>query len=115
MSDEQRANINNAREGFAQTFRKAGVRAKTDLRDGYTLGYKFNDWEQRGTPLRLEIGPNDLAKKQTLAVRRDTGVKNPVPFSNIGSSISSILDRPSRHVRRREKDILGTTGPFYYQ
>jgi prolyl-tRNA synthetase len=46
-SDEQRAGINDACEELAETLRKAGVRAKADLREGYTPGYKFNDWEQK--------------------------------------------------------------------
>ncbi|KAH6891930.1 hypothetical protein BKA70DRAFT_1440882 [Coprinopsis sp. MPI-PUGE-AT-0042] len=91
-SDEQRTNINNACEELAQTLGKAGLRAKADLRDGSTPGYKFNNWEQKGVLLRLEIGPSDLAKKQTLTVRRDTGANHPVPLYYIGSSISSILD-----------------------
>ncbi|KAH6909677.1 hypothetical protein BKA70DRAFT_1426095 [Coprinopsis sp. MPI-PUGE-AT-0042] len=91
-SDEQRANINNACEELAQTLRKAGVKAKADLRDGYPLGYKYSDWEQKSVPFRLEIGPDDLAKKQTLTVRRNTSAKNLVPLGNIGFSISSILE-----------------------
>ncbi|KAG5219842.1 prolyl-tRNA synthetase [Salix suchowensis] len=50
------------------SIQKSGIRVKADLREGYTPGYKFNDWEQKGVPLRLEIGPNDLAKEQTLTV-----------------------------------------------
>lgn len=46
-TDEQRANINTACEDLAKTLKKAGIRAKADLRDGYTPGYKFNDWEQK--------------------------------------------------------------------
>jgi prolyl-tRNA synthetase len=45
--DEQRANINGACEELAKTLKKAGIRAKADLREGYTPGYKFNDWEQK--------------------------------------------------------------------
>ncbi|KAH6909661.1 anticodon-binding protein [Coprinopsis sp. MPI-PUGE-AT-0042] len=91
-SNEQRANINNACEELAQTLRKAVVRAQADLRDGYTPGYEFNDWEQKGVPLHLEIRLDYLAKKRALTVRRDTGVKNPAPLDNIGSTISSILE-----------------------
>ncbi|KAG6816433.1 hypothetical protein H0H87_006095 [Tephrocybe sp. NHM501043] len=90
-SDEQRAQINTACEELAKTLKKSGVRAKADLRDGYTPGYKFNDWEQKGVPIRLEIGPNDLAKEQTLSVRRDTGTKAPVALKDIGTTISELL------------------------
>ncbi|KAH9477823.1 Putative proline--tRNA ligase C19C7.06 [Psilocybe cubensis] len=90
-TDEQRANINTSCEDLAKRLKKAGIRAKADLRDGYTPGYKFNDWEQKGVPLRLEIGPNDLAKQQTLTVRRDTGAKNPIPLADLENSVSAIL------------------------
>ncbi|KAF9457548.1 hypothetical protein BDZ94DRAFT_1175283 [Collybia nuda] len=90
-TDESRGQINDACDALATTLKKAGIRAKADLRDGYTPGYKFNDWEQKGVPLRLEIGPNDIAKQQTLTVRRDNGVKNPVSITDIGNTISNLL------------------------
>ncbi|KAJ7173847.1 hypothetical protein C8R46DRAFT_1175094 [Mycena filopes] len=90
-TEESRAKINDACEDLAKTLKKAGVRAKADLREGYTPGYKFNDWEQKGVPLRLEIGPNDLAKQQTLTVRRDTGVKNPIGLADIGTTVPALL------------------------
>ncbi|KAJ7355494.1 hypothetical protein DFH08DRAFT_852579 [Mycena albidolilacea] len=91
-TEESRAKVNTACEELVKTLKKAGIRAKADLREGYTPGYKFNDWEQKGVPLRLEIGPNDLAKQQTLSVRRDTGAKNPVDLANIGPTVTALLD-----------------------
>ncbi|KAH6891926.1 hypothetical protein BKA70DRAFT_1537015 [Coprinopsis sp. MPI-PUGE-AT-0042] len=88
-SDEQRANINNAYEELIQTLSKAGVRAKADLRDGWVQVQRL---KAKCFPLRLEIGFHDLAKKQTLTIRRDTNTKNSVPLDNIGSSISNILE-----------------------
>ncbi|KAG6872578.1 hypothetical protein C0995_008645 [Termitomyces sp. Mi166 len=90
-SDEQRGQINDACEELAKTLKKSGIRAKADLRDGYTPGYKFNDWEQKGVPVRLEIGPNDLIKEQTLSVRRDTGVKTPISLKDIGNTVNKLL------------------------
>ncbi len=51
-------------------------RTEVDMREGYSPGWKFNDWEMRGVPVRLEIGPRDLAGKQVVAVRRDSGKKS---------------------------------------
>jgi prolyl-tRNA synthetase len=48
-TDEDRAKINNACDELAKTLKKSGIRAKADLRDGYTPGYKFNDWEQKAS------------------------------------------------------------------
>ena len=54
------------------------LKVELDDRDEYSPGFKFNYWELRGVPLRIEIGPNDLEKKQVVLVRRDTGVKEAV-------------------------------------
>jgi prolyl-tRNA synthetase len=91
-SDEDRAKINNACDDLAKSLIDGGVRARADLREGYTPGYKFNDWEQKGVPLRLEIGPNDLAKQQTLSVRRDTGAKIPVALADLATTIPKMLE-----------------------
>src|SRR6202051_1865084 len=50
----------------------AGIRARLDERDGVTPGFKFNDWEMRGVPLRVEIGPRDVASGEVVLARRDT-------------------------------------------
>jgi len=55
--------------------READIRVHLDDRDNYTPGYKFYDWELRGVPLRLEIGPRDMDKRQVVLVRRDTREK----------------------------------------
>ncbi|KAF7309589.1 Dihydrolipoyl dehydrogenase [Mycena indigotica] len=103
-TDEQRATINNACEDLAKTLKKSGIRAQSDLREGYTPGYKFNDWEQKGVPLRLEIGPNDLTKQQTLAVRRDNGAKQPIGLSDIGANVSALLDTIQNDMFTRAKN-----------
>ncbi|KAF7317943.1 Dihydrolipoyl dehydrogenase [Mycena kentingensis (nom. inval.)] len=90
-TDEQRTKINNACEALAQTLKKSGIRAKADLREGYTPGYKFNDWEQKGVPLRLEIGPNDISNQQTVTVRRDTNEKKPVSLADVGTTVNALL------------------------
>ncbi|MFH0832725.1 MAG: proline--tRNA ligase [Candidatus Aenigmatarchaeota archaeon] len=53
---------------------KLGLRARIDSR-GYRPGFKFHEWEMKGVPIRIEIGPKDIEKKQFIAVRRDTGEK----------------------------------------
>jgi prolyl-tRNA synthetase len=65
---------------------------KVDDREGYRPGWKFNEWEQRGVPLRMEIGPKDLEKSQVILVRRDTGEKIPVPLEELTVTIEKTLD-----------------------
>ncbi|KAJ3843727.1 hypothetical protein EV361DRAFT_947282 [Lentinula raphanica] len=103
-SDEIRSKIEGACDDLAKTLKKAGLRVKADLRDDKTPGYKFNDWEQKGVPLRLEIGPNDLAKQQTLAVRRDSGLKSPVALENISSTVSELLDTIQSDMLKRAQE-----------
>ncbi|KAI5119372.1 hypothetical protein M0805_001048 [Coniferiporia weirii] len=88
---------------LAKTLKKAGIRAKADLRDGYTPGYKFNDWEQKGVPLRLEIGPADIQKKQTLSVRRDNGAKAPIPLADLDQALPVLLETIQSDMFERAK------------
>ncbi|KAI9460817.1 hypothetical protein HD554DRAFT_2206822 [Boletus coccyginus] len=90
--DEDRNKINDACDELAKSLVDIGIRAKADLREGYTPGYKFNDWEQKGVPLRLEIGPNDLVKQQTLSVRRDTGAKAPIALADLKTTVPQLLE-----------------------
>ncbi|KZT41612.1 prolyl-tRNA synthetase [Sistotremastrum suecicum HHB10207 ss-3] len=96
--------IYDACDNLAKLLRVKGIRSRADLREGYTPGYKFNDWEQKGVPLRLEIGPQDLAKKQTLSVRRDTGVKAPIPLEDIASSVHDLLETIQSEMFERAKE-----------
>ena len=69
-----------------------GVRVMLDDRDSQTPGWKFNEWELRGVPLRLEIGPKDLEKSQVVLARRDTRVKTFVPMEGLGPHVLQLLD-----------------------
>ncbi len=69
-----------------------GVRTTLDDRDAYTPGWKFSEWELRGVPLRLEIGPKDIDKRQVLLVRRDTREKIPTPMDNLAIHVKRTLD-----------------------
>jgi prolyl-tRNA synthetase len=69
-----------------------GVRVNLDDRDAYTPGWKFAEWELRGVPLRLEIGPKDLEKSQVLVARRDTREKLGVPMDGLVGRIHGLLD-----------------------
>jgi len=82
-------------------------RAELDARDGYTPGWKFNNWEMKGVPLRVEVGPKDIAKKQVILVRRDTGKKEAVPFNRLEKTIGSVLDSIQRNLFKKAKKFLG--------
>lgn len=72
---------------------QSGVRTVVDSRENYTPGWKFNEWEMKGIPLRLEIGPRDLANNTAVLVRRDTGSKSPpVPHDRIIEESKKLLE-----------------------
>jgi prolyl-tRNA synthetase len=69
------------------------LRVHLDARQGIKPGAKYYEWELRGVPLRMEIGPKDLDKNQAMLVRRDTGEKRPTSLDSIGEDASDLLAR----------------------
>ncbi len=74
---------------------------KVDDREGYRPGWKYNEWEQRGVPIRLEIGPKDIEKKQVMLVRRDTGEKQAVPINELDNTLDKMLDTIQQDLYKR--------------
>ncbi len=73
----------------------AGFRLKVDRRDGLTPGFKFNDWEMRGVPLRLEVGPKDVAQGTVTFARRDLPGKqgkHSVPQEGVARAVAEELE-----------------------
>ncbi len=76
----------------------AGIRIKMDDRDNVSSGFKFNDWEMRGVPVRVEIGPKDVEKGSVALARRDKPGregKSFVPQTDLASTVSGLLVRNS--------------------
>ncbi|HLD78907.1 MAG TPA: proline--tRNA ligase [archaeon] len=67
------------------------ARVHVDDRDAYSAGWKFNEWELRGVPVRIELGPKDLAAKQAVLVRRDTGEKTIAKQSELPAALQRLL------------------------
>ena len=67
-------------------------RMEIDIRENYTPGYKFNDWEMRGVPVRIELGPRDLENSVCIVVRRDNGEKIQVSLEELPIKLQEILD-----------------------
>lgn len=79
------------------------LRVELDAREGLTPGFKFNDWELRGVPLRLEIGPKDIEKNQIVFARRDTGEKTFVARGAMLASAGQMLDHIQDSLYARAK------------
>ncbi|MBP3700920.1 MAG: proline--tRNA ligase [Lachnospiraceae bacterium] len=78
-------------ENLRQALAEAGIRVKVDATDK-SPGWKFNEQEMRGIPIRVEIGPKDIANGQAVLVRRDTREKTIVALSDIAAEVAKLLD-----------------------
>jgi prolyl-tRNA synthetase len=70
-TDEEKASVMEAARKIRSELVAADIRVKIDEREGSSPGFKFNDWEMRGVPLRIELGPKDVAKSSVVLARRD--------------------------------------------
>jgi prolyl-tRNA synthetase len=113
-SDEQRVAVLEASGRAAGALRDVGFRVEVDDRDGMKPGAKYYEWEARGVPVRLEVGPRDVEKAQAMLARR-TGGKTPVPMAGLVEGVRSALDEiqagllHSARERREANSIRGVT------
>jgi prolyl-tRNA synthetase len=75
-----------------QALESQGIRVMLDARDAYTPGWKFAEWELRGVPLRIEIGPKDIEKSAVMVARRDTREKASMPMAGLADAVKSKLE-----------------------
>ena len=87
------------------------VRVKVDNRDEYSPGWKFNEWELKGVPLRIEIGPRDIAKDQVVVARRDVpgrDGKSFVPLAGLADAVSDMLNDIQNSLLARATEFRDT-------
>ncbi len=93
-SDEEKSLVMPVVERVFKELKAAGVRLKVDDREEVTPGFKYNDWEMRGVPLRIEIGPKDVEKNSVALARRDKPGregKSFVPQENLAATVAEML------------------------
>ncbi len=103
--DWNEAVLPKAREVLA-ALRASGIRAHLDDRDTQQPGFKYADWEMRGVPLRLELGPKDIEKDQCVLVRRDTREKAFVPLAGAPARIRELLDQVQKDLLERARKFM---------
>ena len=86
---------------IARALTGAGVRVRLDDREEYTPGWKYAEWELRGVPLRIEIGPRDIARSQALLVRRDTREKTPAALDGLAAHVRELLETMQKDLLER--------------
>ncbi|HEX9759780.1 MAG TPA: proline--tRNA ligase [Candidatus Acidoferrales bacterium] len=91
-TDAEQVQVMDAARQVQAELTAASVRVKLDTRDGMTPGFKFNDWEMRGVPVRIEIGPKDVAKGSVVAARRDRPGKEGKTFVQRGELVAKVQE-----------------------
>jgi len=91
---------------IATTLKDNGLRVVLDDRQEYTPGWKFNQWELKGVPVRIELGPRDLQNKQVVIVRRDTGQKTMAKETDILATVENLLQDIHDNLLLKARTIL---------
>jgi prolyl-tRNA synthetase len=90
--DAETAPIMSQAKKIADGLQKAGLSVVLDDREQYTPGWKFNEWELKGVPVRIEIGPRDVRNRQVTVVRRDTSEKSTIPEADVVTKTKMLLE-----------------------
>lgn len=86
--------------------KESGIRAELDDGENETLGSKINNWELKGVPIRIEIGPKELEEKNITAVRRDNGKKQSLKQGGLAEQIKNLLDDIQNNLYKEAKKFL---------
>jgi prolyl-tRNA synthetase len=110
----QKGGVNEKAAELMETLKAAGIRVKIDTTDN-SPGWKFAEYEMKGVPLRLEVGPRDIEKGECVLVRRDNREKSFVPFTNLAETVKDLLEKVHQSIydsalaRREEMTYRATT------
>ena len=91
-TDEAKAQVGAEAMKIEKALKAAGVRVRVDRDEEHTPGWKYNEYELKGVPLRIELGPRDIAAGQATLVRRDTRAKEAVPLDGLTERIRELID-----------------------
>jgi prolyl-tRNA synthetase len=82
------------------------IRFQVDWDDEHTPGWKYNEWEMRGVPLRIEVGPRDVKSNQVVMVRRDNRAKEFVPMDSVHAHTVELLDQIQKDMLQKARDFM---------
>src|SRR5690606_18651402 len=107
-SEEERSQLGEVAKELMQNLKSKGVRVKYDDRDTYKPGWKFNEYELKGVPVRIAIGPKDLEKGTVEVARRDTLTKEFVMQQEVVDHIVKLLDEIQKNLFKKALDFRNT-------
>jgi prolyl-tRNA synthetase len=114
-NDDERVGVLEAAGRLRGELSAAGVRVHLDARDGMKPGAKYYEWEGRGVPFRVEVGPRDVAAGSVVLARRTGGKKEPLPMAGLPARIHEEMERmqadllAAARARRDAASIRGAT------
>jgi prolyl-tRNA synthetase len=114
-TDEERAGVLQAADRLRKDLAGAGIRVHVDAREGMKPGAKYYEWEARGVPLRLEVGPSDVASGSVVLARRTGGKKESLPMDGLAGKLIPAMDRfqsdllEAAKARREAATLRGAT------
>ena len=101
---EERKKLYDEVEGLRTLLDDAGVRVESDMREEHSPGYKFNDWELKGVPLRLEFGPKDSANHVVTTSRRDRDGKGTIEIKDLVKDVPALLETIQADMFKKASD-----------
>ena len=104
--DEQKAAISEKADGIVKALREKGISVKYDNRDTHKPGWKFAEYELKGVPLRIAMGPRDLENGTVELARRDTKTKEVTDLAGIENKVEGLLERNTDQVFTKKLSIL---------
>ena len=104
-NEEQKEKIIKFINPILDELKESSVRTKVDWREE-SPGFKFNDWEMKGAPIRMEVGPRDIENNQAVLARRDTGEKSAVNTGDIADKVSQMLNDIHDNLFAEAKDFM---------
>nr|XP_009667308.1 PREDICTED: bifunctional glutamate/proline--tRNA ligase isoform X3 [Struthio camelus australis] len=106
LSEEDREALLKKCNEYRNRLLSVNIRVRADLRDNYSPGWKFNHWELKGVPIRVEVGPRDMKNQQFVAVRRDTGQKLTFSEHEAEDKLKQILEEIHANLYNRASEDL---------
>ena len=105
-TDQEKKEIEKICKKLETDLQNQGISTNIDYRDYLTPGFKFNDWEKKGIPLRIEVGPKDLERKKAVVCRRDTNEKEDINFDIMPKKVKSLMEDIQSSMLRKAKNFL---------
>jgi len=105
-TDDERKKVEEVCVKIQEELKEKEITSQTDYRDYLTPGFKFNEWEKKGIPVRIEIGPKDIEKKKAVVCRRDTSEKNDVEFGEISEKVKKLMEDIQSSMFKKAQDFL---------